>query len=568
MKGPVTLALLASLTLGEAVIAQVNLDRSQTVARTVDPGKTDSLPLVLNDGDFAWFSMTQHGTLNVILRNPDGTLLQRLDGTERQEKRRFSFAAEGGGVYKIAIENPGSKGVQYELAVEKIVSLTERLKPEPEVDSLISPRIDALRRALQSGNASTDGFWSEIRERGTPLVEPFGRDSAYRLVTFLWRGVHDTRNVLVVGSFADPVISTADRSMRRLGSSDVWYVTIRLPAGARFTYSLSPNDPMSWRASRVSERNSTRQMDPLNPQRLTCPPGASKFDCISVAELPNSTPQPWTVSKPGTPEGRVEADSIHSNIQNVDRRFWVYAPASYASGGKPNALLVLLDGKNYLSSSTSGQNQRTLTTLNELIAATRIPPTVAVFVDNEDQRLVDLIDNSKFADFLAIELVPWVRAHYNVTRDPAQTVIGGYSAGGFAAAYVGLRHSEVFGNVISQSGAFWWAPNHNGGICGPDCRDSGYVANPSMDATTEPNWMAQQFLLSQKLPLRFYLDAGTFEIDRRGRGGNILEPTRDLRDVLRAKGYEVHYQQVVSGHDGLSWRGTIADALIALLGGR
>jgi enterochelin esterase family protein len=36
--------------------------------------------------------------------------------------------------------------------------------------------------------------------------------------------------------------------------------------------------------------------------------------------------------------------------------------------------------------------------------------------------------------------------------------------------------------------------------------------------------------------------------------------------VLLAKGYYVHYEQFVGGHDGLSWRGALADGLIALLG--
>jgi enterochelin esterase family protein len=67
--------------------------------------------------------------------------------------------------------------------------------------------------------------------------------------------------------------------------------------------------------------------------------------------------------------------------------------------------------------------------------------------------------------------------------------------------------------------------------------------------------------------LRFHLAAGTFESDKNGGGGEILETTRHLRDVLLAKGYEVHYQQFVGGHDGLSWRGMFADGLIALLGG-
>jgi len=31
-------------------------------------------------------------------------------------------------------------------------------------------------------------------------------------------------------------------------------------------------------------------------------------------------------------------------------------------------------------------------------------------------------------------------------------------------------------------------------------------------------------------------------------------------------GYLVHYRQFVGGHDIISWRGTIADGLLALLG--
>ena len=57
-----------------------------------------------------------------------------------------------------------------------------------------------------------------------------------------------------------------------------------------------------------------------------------------------------------------------------------------------------------------------------------------------------------------------------------------------------------------------------------------------------------------------------FEVDTTGSGGAILEPTRHFRDVLLAKGYPVTYQQFVGGHDYLSWRGTLADGLIALLG--
>lgn len=54
--------------------------------------------------------------------------------------------------------------------------------------------------------------------------------------------------------------------------------------------------------------------------------------------------------------------------------------------------------------------------------------------------------------------------------------------------------------------------------------------------------------------------------DRGHRGVTLC--TRTLRDALRAKGYEVHFQEFAGGHDYLSWRGALADGLIALLGER
>jgi len=131
-------------------------------------------------------------------------------------------------------------------------------------------------------------------------------------------------------------------------------------------------------------------------------------------------------------------------------------------------------------------------------------------------------------------------------NDPAKTAMGGYSLGGLASAYAGLRDPETFGLVLSQSGSYWFEPTK-----------ADYA---------EPNWLVRQFAASKKLPLRFYMDAGTNELDLSSGGGGILVPNRHLRDVLMAKGYEVHYQEFVGDHDYINWRGTLADGLINLLG--
>ena len=110
--------------------------------------------------------------------------------------------------------------------------------------------------------------------------------------------------------------------------------------------------------------------------------------------------------------------------------------------------------------------------------------------------------------------------------------------------------------MLSQSGSYWWTPPTD-------------PSKPSsFDPDSEHGYVADLFINSPKLPIRFYLDAGSMEVDRSGLGGSILVPNRDFRNVLISKGYEVHYQQFQGAHDYLSGRGTLADGLILLMGGK
>jgi len=161
-----------------------------------------------------------------------------------------------------------------------------------------------------------------------PLVEPFGGDGKYQLVTFLWRGGAETQNVLVIGSLQGPR-SDLENVLRRIPNTDVWYLTMRLQAGARFMYQLSPNDPLVSDGPREIEREATLRADPLNPNRTLCAPGSSKYACASAVELPGAVPQPWIVVKPGIAEGRIETFQVPSVIEKLQRSVTVYTPPGY-----------------------------------------------------------------------------------------------------------------------------------------------------------------------------------------------------------------------------------------------
>jgi enterochelin esterase family protein len=189
---------------------------------------------------------------------------------------------------------------------------------------------------------------------------------------------------------------------------------------------------------------------------------------------------------------------------------WVYTPPGYKTDAEPYALMVLFDGIAYTLLVP------TPVILDNLLNKNLIPPMVAVVLDNPTptSRNDEMPCNPRFADFLAKEVVPWMRENYHVTKDASKTIVGGSSYGGLAATFAGFYHPETFGNVISQSASFWWKPKGD----------------------VEHEWLTRQFVASPKLPVRFYLDIGLLETGPTpDKGPNMVLVNRHMRDVLQAK---------------------------------
>jgi enterochelin esterase family protein len=522
-------------------------------------GKTQSYELSLSAGDFVEVNVEAHEAKMVVTAYaPSGGKIRAFKIGPKNGKVVFVTETAGHHRLKVSpLENTSNVG-SYTVTLTKIVALADRLAAAPA--EYESPRIKALRASAQGGQKNVDAFWEEVKKSGAPLIERLAGDDKNMLVTFLWKGTPDTQNVLVLW-YPFTYQSPEDYLMLHLGNSDVWYKTLKIDKHERFVYSLALNAPHLRGTEAPNDGeigpllDAAAQSDQLNPNHRAGDPDEFDAPPVSIVEMPAAPAQPWLAKRPGVPEGSIEKHQFASSLMENEREIAVYLPPGYSTTAKPYALLVVFDENGYLKERKSGAIVPTPTILDNLISENRIPPMVAVFIDNPPgTRSRELPCNPNFADFLSFELAPWMRRQYNVTSDPRQTVVAGSSYGGLAATYAGLRHPETFGNVLAQSGSYWWTP--------PQSNDPN-----DFDADAEPNWMAKQFIASPRLPLRFYMDAGSNELDLSGRGSSILIPSRHLRDVLLAKGYEVHYQEVSSGHDYLSWRGTLADGLILLMAG-
>lgn len=487
------------------------------------------------------FASEAEGTLTVFA--PCGG---RVKGSATDGKGGclFAFAADQPGSYRIQFQTIANQAVgSCRLTLKQCWLTTDRVSPVP-AERLESRLIQKLRRnLLVQPKQALEEFWQEIDAQGTPLQEEHPDHPGLRLCTFVWRSMENISNIRIHLLFRTALPN--DYFMKHIEQTDVWYTTVQLPARGRYAYQIQLNVPPGPPPDMDSSPEyklmyfASAQLDPFNPRRCFDEHG-SRYEGLSLLEMPDAPAQPWTAQRPAIERGNISRSYFFSSLLQDERPVAVYTPPGYSGQAGPYGLMFVFDEQWFLT------RVPTATILDNLLADKAIPPLVAVIIGNGpgEARSRQLPCNPLFADFMASELLPWVKSRYPVTENPARIIVAGASYGGLAASYVALRRPEVFGQVLSLSGSYWWTPP------GKNIRF----------APPHPQ-LVSLYLQQPKLPLQFYLTAGIGEIDLSGCGRSILTTNRYLRDVFLAKGYEVRYEEFVGGHDFLSWRGKMAEGL-------
>ena len=294
-------------------------------------------------------------------------------------------------------------------------------------------------------------------------------------------------------------------TLSNIPGTSLWFGTFTYEPDARFDYKFVI-DGSSW------------ILDPRNPRR-----SFGGFGENSELRMPGYADHPELVRRLHTPRGSLHDTVVTGMRIGNSRHISIYIPAGYDEVEEELGTVVVHDGLEFVE--IAGMP----TVLDNLIADGSIPPVIAVFVppiDRTSEYAGERMDI--FAAFIVDDILPVLRARYRISSDPARSVVMGASNGGNISLYMAMTYPEIFGNVVAFS------------------------------SNVLPS-IAARYAESPRLPVRIYLDLGTYDIVQ------LIPKVRSLRRVLLQQGYDHRYAEFHDGHSWANWRSHLDDALLFVL---
>jgi enterochelin esterase family protein len=342
---------------------------------------------------------------------------------------------------------------------------------------------------------------ARAQAEGTPIIDA---DKA----TFVWHGENAPQ---LVGDFNFWGSRPGPIELARV-ASNVWIYSLTVPRDACFEYAYA--------------FGGSRARDPFNLRGVRN--GLGDFN--QYFTMPDFVSAPVTKLPPGTPRGTVTRHVLDADYLVVGgkRRVFLYCPATPG----PYPLLLIWDGQDYL-------RQAHLTRIvDNLIAQQRICPIALAMPEHGGQaRFVEYACSESTLAFVARHVLPLAREKLDLVdtgHHPGAFGVLGASMGGLMALYTGLRFPQIFGQVLSQSGAFGLEQIGNG---------------PLIDELVE-------HLPTQ--PIRIWMDVGRYEW--------LLDSNRRMHDRLTRRGYQVSYREYAGAHNYTVWQSDVVRGLVEMFG--
>lgn len=380
---------------------------------------------------------------------------------------------------------------------------------ETEVGT-IDPRGLAIAELVLGPTPTPEQIQSFLDERDVPLVEG-------TTVTFVFHGKADEvvmRHWVYGLPTAVPLL--------RVPGTNLWYHVVELPEGSRVEYKYQ-----------VTVGQETRLIhDPLNDRLAHDPFGANSVCHAAGYEVPD-----WIHDDPSARKGTVEERIFESRALKGKRRIILYKPARYRESRR-YPLLVVHDGSDY-------DRFASLTTVLDNLIHRRDIPGLVVAMTDPPNRLEQYRDSEEHARYIAEELVPALEDELPLVGEPSGRGLMGASLGAVASLSTAIRHPEMFGRLLLQSGSFAFSDIGS--------HDRGPVFDPIAEMVNR--YRAKPFPVSE----RVFVSCGVHE--------SLIYENRSLVPVLERTGMDVRYVEARDGHNWENWRDRLREGLAFLFPG-
>lgn len=373
----------------------------------------------------------------------------------------------------------------------------------------------------------TEKIWITAKQHGLPLVEEDSLDLDYKYVTLIFQDSTKSKNISfdVYGIYDE--YRFGDMKLHQLGKTDLYYRCYKVPNDICFSYRFNITDTLTGMTY--------KETDKYNDDRI--PRGEIRNFSYSVLDL-RKIETDWNVKRYNNLSSRIDTLKYTDTTVNKERNIYVYLPPDYDKNRKEAyPVIYLFDAYIYLN------RVEVPNILDNLVTEKKIEPMIAVlFGTFRSTRGITLPLNSEFRNEFVSEFLPFIRNNYNTSLKPENSIIGGISYGGLAAAYFAFYHPDIFGQVLSQSGSFW----------------RGLNLQDQQGKSIREDWLIEKYLSGDKKNLKLYLDWGLQE-------NNVLGSNRRMVRALSTKNYEYKFTEFNGWHDWSNSRKTFPQGLMYLL---
>lgn len=183
-----------------------------------------------------------------------------------------------------------------------------------------------------------------------------------------------------------------------------------------------------------------------------------------------------------------------------------------------------------------------------------------IMPSGENSFYLDDTKGLNYGEFIGKELVEYTRSLLPLSDKREDTLIGGYSMGGYGAIRNGLKYSDTFGTIIGLSSALitdGMAGSHGDMKGSPESKEYYVSVFGDMDkligSDNDPKALAVNLKKSGKQMPRIYLACGSEDFG--------IKNNRDYKDFLIKNQIDVTYEEGPGVHNWDFWDPHIKSAL-------